>query len=98
MVLPVTLMITSVSSMIFGMGVSTVCCQNVLSEFFFLWRVRTNFDRVLSLPCQRLHHLAVVAIVVGRIVADVVGDGPLLVRQDAFGQVGGLSEGHFLDV
>lgn len=54
-----------------------------------------NLDSVLSLPGQRLHHLAVVAIVVGRIVADVVCDGPLLMRQDLFGQVGGLSEGHF---
>jgi hypothetical protein len=57
-----------------------------------------DFDRVLALPCQRLHQLAMVAIVVGRIVADVLCDGLLLVRQDLFGQVGGLSEGHFSDV
>lgn len=82
--------------MIFGLGVSTACYQNVLSASRLLWRIRTNFDRVLALPSQRLHQLARVAIVVGSIVADIVGgDGPLLVRQDLFGQVGGLIEGHF---
>lgn len=81
--------------MIFGLGVSTACYQNVLSATRLLWRSRTNFDRVLALPGQRLHQLARVAIVVGSIVADVVGDGPLLVRQELFGQVGGLIEGHF---
>lgn len=64
-----------------------------------LWlRGVDNFDRVLALPGQRLHQLAMVAIVVGRIVADVVSDGLLLVRQGLFGQVGGLSEGHCVDV
>lgn len=81
------------SSIIFGLGVSTVpSVRTVLIQPRD--GAHTDLDAVLPLPYQCLHHLAVVAIVVGRKVRNVVCDGSLLVRQGLFGQIGGLSEGH----
>jgi len=79
-VLPVTLSMTSPSSMIFGRVVSTVS-NSISKKGDALWHWQkwwiewlTNFNRIFSLPGQGFHSMAWVAISVSLIVADICGD------------------------